>query len=74
MGVYYKLGIFYEEVLGIVKNFECIVFKIISIDIYVVVIYWFLKYCILVFMVVLNLLFDSLENLLEKLVVIGDFN
>lgn len=74
MGVYYKLGIFFEEILGIVKNFECIVFKIIIIDIYVVIIYWFLKYCILVFMVVLNFLFDNLENLLIKIVVIGDFN
>lgn len=37
--MYYKLGIFFEEILGIVKNFECIVFKIIIIDIYVVIIY-----------------------------------
>lgn len=72
--MYHKLGIPFEEILGIAKNLECIVFKITTIDTYVAIIYRPPKYCISAFMAALNFLLDNLENLSTKIVVTGDFN
>uniref|UniRef100_A0A8W8JJZ6 Endonuclease/exonuclease/phosphatase domain-containing protein n=1 Tax=Magallana gigas TaxID=29159 RepID=A0A8W8JJZ6_MAGGI len=74
VGVYHKLDIPFEEILGIAKNLECIVFKITTIDTYVAIIYRPPKYCISTFMAALNFLLDNLENLSTKIVVTGDFN